>query len=181
MKVIAADDDFSEKTFPITILNQITPILLIPPTSIKLAVNLVHCYEIIGDVSCTEYSWIIRDSVSQNEITTGFTETEKKLTLEANILSPATSYELEYEIFTSTGYALLTTTFETSGEIDISNASVSVTPSEGTALSTDFVIEATEFIDEEGEDLTYKFYYILNDIQTLMGENDSGIFTCNLP
>jgi hypothetical protein len=76
-------------------------------------VNLVHCYEISGVLSFTEYSWIIKNSVSQNEITASLTSTDKKLTLEANILSPGTSYDLEYEIFTLTGYAFLTTTFET--------------------------------------------------------------------
>jgi hypothetical protein len=179
--VTASDSDFIEQTITINIINDINSIFLVLPTHVKLAVNLEHVYEVIGIEDYTSYTWELQESESLIEVSSGLVETERKLRIEADTLTPAMSYDLTFLLKTSTGFALLSTTFWTSGEIDITNSLISITPSEGTALTTEFLIEASGFVDPEGSDLTYKFYYVLDETETLIGEQLSQIISARLP
>ena len=147
------------------------------PDSAKLAPNLEHTFEISAEGESLSYSCTLMEPVSPTDLTSGLSLEGTTLTLAPDTLSHSLSYTLTCRIDSSTGYGFTMLDFESSAEIDETEASIIVSPESGMALDTEFTITANDVVDPEDTLLTYSFYYRLqtedDSAQNVLIEADS--------
>jgi hypothetical protein len=132
------------------------------PESVKLATNLEHTFEISGEGESLSYSCTLLEAVSSTDLSSSLSLSITTLTLPSDTLSHSLSYTVTCRIDSSTGYGFTLLDFSSSGAIDTTNASVTLSPESGMALDTEFTITGEGFIDPEDTLLTYSFYYRVN-------------------
>jgi hypothetical protein len=175
---------FSELTdsISITIENELPPGFdLITPEEAKLSTSIGQTFELVGEGVDRIYSHdLYLTSELENEIESS---TDSLYVIAANSLVNGENYTLKSKLETSTGYGYEEYAFQTSQAVNVDAAVIEIAPedSEIGYHNANMIISHSGFVDPEGTELTYEYYYDIGYGEVNVGENTSESLTTPFP
>ena len=175
---------FSELTdsISITIENELpSGINLITPEEAKLSTSIDQTFELVGEgVDKIYWHSLYLTSDLESEIQSS---SESVYVIAANSLSIGENYTLKYIFETSTGYGYDEYEFQTSQAVNVEAAVIESAPedSELGYHNANMVISHSGFVDPEGTELTYEYYYDIGNGEVNIGENTLESLTTPFP